>query len=335
MATAVASATANAGVGSTTAGAAMQLGSACSSNGQPGYIGYVGAVISCVVTATITTPVNTRSCAQDGYPPTWTRSANGSCISPVDIATPMIIGGGCLVGGMPGTYGYSGANIICFPNTGASTPVATAPSSGITPTLGSACPLGGSTGYYQYVGASIVCIATTTSTAWSTAITSPPSGISPGMACSASGFAGTYQYSGVALICVATSLATAPVAGSPMLGSACPLGGSTGYYQYVGASIVCIATTTSTAWSTGPVATAPSTGITPTLGSFCLTGGVSGSYQYVGATIMCVATSFATTPTTVYVSTSTTFTTTTMPPTCPAVTPYMWTDGTCRATRQY
>ena len=383
MATAVASATANAGVGSTTAGAAMQLGSACSSNGQPGYIGYVGAVISCVVTATITTPVNTRSCAQDGYPPTWTRSANGSCISPVDIATPMIIGGGCLVGGMPGTYGYSGANIICFPNTGASTPVATAPSSGITPTLGSACPLGGSTGYYQYVGASIVCIATTTSTAWSTAITSPPSGISPGMACSASGFAGTYQYSGVALICVATSLATAPVAGSPMLGSACPLGGSTGYYQYVGAvitciatttstawstapvatapstgitptlgsacplggstgyyqyvgaSIVCIATTTSTAWSTGPVATAPSTGITPTLGSFCLTGGVSGSYQYVGATIMCVATSFATTPTTVYVSTSTTSTTSTLPPTCPAVTPYMWTDGTCRATRQF
>ena len=128
-------------------------------------------------------------------------------------------------------------------------PVATAPSTGFTPTLGSACPLGGSTGYYQYVGASIVCIATTTTTAWSTATTTstaPPSGISPGMACSASGFAGTYQYSGVALICVATPVAT--------------------------------------------------------------------------------------TPTTVYVSTTTT---STLPPTCPAVNPYMWTDGTCRATRQF
>ena len=250
MTAAAASAPATAGVGSTTTGAAMQLGSACSSNGQTGYMGYVGAVISCVVTATITTTVNTRSCAQDGYPPTWTRASNGSCISPIDISTPMTIGGGCLVGGMPGTYGYSGANIICFPNTAGSTTAVTAPSTGFTPTLGSACPLGGSTGYYQYVGA----------------------------------------------------------------------------------SIVCIATTTSTAWSTGPVATAPSTGFTPTLGSFCLTGGVSGSYQYVGATIMCVATSFATTPTTIYVSTTTT---STLPPTCPAVTPYMWTDGSCRATRQF
>ena len=155
MTAAAASAPATAGVGSTTTGAAMQLGSACSSNGQTGYMGYVGAVISCVVTATITTTVNTRSCAQDGYPPTWTRASNGSCISPIDISTPMTIGGGCLVGGMPGTYGYSGANIICFPNTAGSTTAVTAPSTGFTPTLGSACPLGGSTGYYQYVGASI------------------------------------------------------------------------------------------------------------------------------------------------------------------------------------
>ena len=137
-------------------------------------------------------------------------------------------------------------------------------------------------------------------------------------------------------MCVATTtapVATAPSTGfTPTLGSACPLGGSTGYYQYVGASIVCIATTTSTAWSTAPVATAPSTGFAPTLGSFCLSGGVSGSYQYVGATIMCVATSFATTPTTIYVSTTTT---STLPPTCPAVNPYMWTDGSCRSTRQF
>jgi hypothetical protein len=248
MATAVASATANAGVGSTTTGAAMQLGSACSSNGQPGYMGYVGAVISCVVTAAITTTVNTRSCAQDGYPPTWTRSANGSCISPVDIATPMIIGGGCLVGGMPGTYGYSGANIVCFPNTAASTTAVTAPSTALTPTLGSYCLSGAMPGSYQYVGATIMCVATSTAPVATapTVITSPPSGISLGMACSASGFAGTYQYSGVALICVANPVAT--------------------------------------------------------------------------------------TPTTIYVATTTT---STLPPTCPPATPYMWTDGSCRATRQY
>jgi hypothetical protein len=288
MATAAANATANAGVGSTTAGAAMQLGSACSSNGQPGYMGYVGAVISCLVTATITTPVNTRSCAQDGYPPTWTRSANGSCVSPVDIATPMTIGGGCLVGGMPGTYGYSGANIVCFPNTGASTPVATAPSTGITPTLGSYCLSGALPGSYQYVGATIMCVATSTA-----------------------------------------PVATAPSTGiTPTLGSSCPVGGSTGYYQYVGAVITCIATTTSTAWSTAT--TSPSSGITA--GAACSASGFAGTYQYSGVALICVATPVATTPTTVYVATTTT---TTMPPTCPAVTPYMWTDGTCRATRQY
>jgi hypothetical protein len=155
---------------------------------------------------------------------------------------------------LPGSYQYVGATIMCVATSTA--PVATAPSTGITPTLGSACPFGGSTGYYQYVGAVITCIATTTSTAWSTATTSPPSGISPGMACSASGYAGTYQYSGVALICVAN-----------------------------------------------PVATTPTT-------------------NYVSTS----------TSTTIYVATTTT---TTMPPTCPAVTPYMWTDGTCRATRQF
>ena len=42
--------------------------------------------------------------------------------------------------------------------------------------------------------------------------------------------------------------------------------------------------------------------------------------------------SFATTPTTIYVSTTTT---STLPPTCPAVNPYMWTDGSCRSTRQF
>jgi hypothetical protein len=355
--------------GSATSGAASQLGSVCTSNGQTGYTGYIGAVISCVITATITTTVNTRSCAQDGYPPTWTRASNGSCISPIDISTPMTIGGGCLVGGMPGTYGYSGANIVCFPNTAglttpvatapstaltptigsyclsgalpgsyqyvgasitcvatATTPVATAPSTGFTPTLGSACPLGGSTGYYQYVGASIVCIATTTTTTWSTApvATAPSTGITPtlGSYCLTGGVPGSYRYVGATIMCVATTttpVATAPSTGfTPTLGSACPLGGSTGYYQYVGASIVCIATTTTTTWSTAPVATAPSTGIAPTTSTV------------------------ATTPTTVYVSTTTsttiyvaTTTTSTLPPTCPAVTPYMWTDGSCRATRQF
>jgi hypothetical protein len=124
-----------------------------------------------------------------------------------------------------------------------------------------------------------------------------------------------------------------------------------GSYQYVGATIMCVAT------STAPVATAPSTGITPTStawstattsppsgispGMACSASGYAGTYQYSGVALICVANPVATTPTTNYVSTSTsttiyvaTTTTTTMPPTCPAVTPYMWTDGTCRPTRQ-
>ena len=73
----------------------------------------------------------------------------------------------------------------------------------------------------------------------------------------------------------------------------------------------------------------------------CSASGFAGTYQYSGVALICVATPVATTPTTVYVSTTTpttvyvpTTTTSTLPPTCPAVTPYMWTDGICRATRQ-
>jgi len=416
-AAAAVSATTSAAVGSTTSGTATQLGSACTSNGQAGYIGYVGSVISCVVTASITTTVNTRSCAQDGYPPTWTRASNGSCISPIDIATPMTVGAGCLVGGMPGTYGYSGANIVCFPNTAASTTAVTAPSTALTPTLGSYCLSGAVPGSYQYVGTTIMCVATATTPV----ATAPSTAITPGGACSASGFAGTYQYSGGAtLICVATTLVTTPVAGTPALGSYCLSGAVPGSYQYVGATIMCVATS---------IATTPVAG-TPALGSYCLSGAVPGSYQYVGTTIMCVATSIATTattastappsgitagaacsaggyagtyqysgvalicvatsiattattastappsgitagaacsasgyagtyqysgvalicvatpvattPTTIYVAPTTpttiyvaTTTTSTLPPTCPPATPYMWTDGSCRATRQY
>jgi hypothetical protein len=117
-------------------------------------------------------------------------------------------------------------------------------------------------------------------------------------------------------------------------------GGVSGSYQYVGATIMCVAT------STAPVATAPTVITSPpsgiSLGMACSASGFAGTYQYSGVALICVANPVATTPTTIYVAPTTpttiyvaTTTTSTLPPTCPPATPYMWTDGSCRATRQY
>ncbi len=162
----------------TTGGLATQLGSPCTSNGLPGYMGYLGAVIVCVVTATIATTVGAGSCAYEGYPSNWIRSSNGSCVSPVDIGTPM-------------------------------------PSTSVLPTAmlypGMPCSTDGYAGTYQYsAGISLICVATTVASMPSTSVL-PTAMLYSGMPCSIGGFTGTYQYSGgISLICVATTVASMP-----------------------------------------------------------------------------------------------------------------------------
>ena len=166
----------------------IQFGAACSISGMTGTYQYAAgtATLVCTPYGTSTvatapsTATTTRTCAEDGFPATWTRTATGSCIAPVVYTAPVTsgitVGGACTEGGVPGYYGYASgsANIACIP------------------------------------------YATATTAAPTAATTAPTTGgsISPGMACSAGGFPGTYQYSGGAtLICVATTIA--PVATSP------------------------------------------------------------------------------------------------------------------------
>jgi len=178
------------GAGSATT--SIQFGAACSISGMAGTYQYAGGTATLVCTpygtaTAITAPstaISTRSCAEDGFPATWSRTATGSCVAPVVVTTPV--------------------------------------ASGIT--VGAACSLNGVTGYYGYLSgsATITCVPFTTTAPVATApvVTAPASGgsISPGMACSAGGYPGTYQYSGASLICVATTtapVATAPVATTP------------------------------------------------------------------------------------------------------------------------
>ena len=117
------------------------------------------------------TAVSTRSCAEDGFPATWTRVATGSCVAPVvattPIATGITVGGSCSEGGIPGYYGYAGgsANIACIPyataTTAAPTAATTAPTTGGSISPGMACSTGGYPGSYQYSGASLICVAFT------------------------------------------------------------------------------------------------------------------------------------------------------------------------------
>ena len=136
-------------------------------------------------TTAVTAPstiITTRSCADDGFPATWTRTASGSCIAPLVISAPVAtgitVGGSCSEGGIAGYYGYAGgsANIACIPYVTATTaaPTATTPSAGTTATttppasitVGGACSEGGIAGYYGYAGgsANIACIPYVTAT---------------------------------------------------------------------------------------------------------------------------------------------------------------------------
>ena len=166
------------GSGSITA--SIQFGAACSISGMTGSYQYAGgtATLVCTPYATSTaatlpsTAVSTRSCAEDGFPATWTRVATGSCVAPVvattPVATGITVGGSCSEGGIAGYYGYAGgsANIACIPyvtaTTAAPTAATTAPTTGGSISPGMACTTGGYPGTYQYSGgASLICVATT------------------------------------------------------------------------------------------------------------------------------------------------------------------------------
>ncbi len=158
-------------------------------------MGYLGAVITCVITASIAPTVNTISCAQDGYPAAWTRTASGSCISPVDLATQIpssgatvpTLGSYCLVGAAPGSYQYVAGTLSCVVT--ATSPLVTSPLETsplvtapivIAPTLGSYCLVGAAPGSYQSVGGTLTCVATlvvtTTTNAPSTTVTTVAAG---------------------------------------------------------------------------------------------------------------------------------------------------------------
>jgi hypothetical protein len=116
---------------------------ACTISGMAGTYQYAGGTATLVctpygTTTAVTAPstaISTRSCAEDGFPATWTRTATGTCVAPIvsaPVATAPASGGSispgmaCSTGGYPGTYQYSGgATLICVATTIA--PVATAP----------------------------------------------------------------------------------------------------------------------------------------------------------------------------------------------------------------
>jgi hypothetical protein len=75
----------------------IQFGAACSISGMAGTYQYAGgtATLVCTPFATSTAPtmpstaISTRSCAEDGFPATWTRTATGSCVAPVVYTAPV------------------------------------------------------------------------------------------------------------------------------------------------------------------------------------------------------------------------------------------------------
>ncbi len=175
---------------------AITFGAPCVVSGLTGSYQYSAGSANLVctpyATATAITAPNTattsRTCADDGFPVNWTRTASGTCIAPVvataPVATGITVGSACTTSnGQAGYYGYSGgANVECIPYTVATvSPVVTSPSTQATtatttPTIGSPCTVSGSAGYYGYSGANIVCIpstATTTASTTATVATTP------------------------------------------------------------------------------------------------------------------------------------------------------------------
>ena len=168
----------------------IQFGAACSLNGVTGTFQYAAgsATLVCTPYGTSTvvtapsTATTTRTCSEDGFPATWTRTATGSCIAPVVYTAPattgITVGGACSEGGVPGYYGYASgsANIACIPyataTTAAPTAATTAPTTGGSISPGMACSAGGYPGTYQYSGgATLICVATTTATTATTTAT--------------------------------------------------------------------------------------------------------------------------------------------------------------------
>ena len=184
------------GAGSATT--SIQFGAACSISGMAGTYQYAGGTATLVctpygTTTAVTAPSNAismRSCAEDGFPATWSRTATGSCVAPIvvtaPVATGITVGASCSEGGIAGYYGYAGgsANIACIPyataTTAAPTAVTTAPSSGGSISPGMACSTGGYPGTYQYSGgATLICVATTIAPVATAPVATTPSTVAP------------------------------------------------------------------------------------------------------------------------------------------------------------
>jgi hypothetical protein len=176
------------GAGSITT--SIQFGAACSISGMAGSYQYAGgtATLVCTPYATSTaatlpsTAVSTRSCAEDGFPAAWTRTATGTCIAPIMFTAPVA------------TAPATGAGAI---NTSIQ--------------FGAACSISGMAGTYQYAGgtATLVC----TPFATSTAPTMPSTAIST-RSCAEDGFPATWTRTATGS-CVAPVVYTAPVATAP------------------------------------------------------------------------------------------------------------------------
>jgi hypothetical protein len=162
---------------------AIAVGSACSISGVTGTYQYSAGTATLVCTpdsstTAVTAPstaISTRSCVEDGFPATWTRTTSGSCVAPIVTTTPVAsgitVGAACSEGGQAGYYGYinGSATIGCIPYTTATAAPATASTTAnitatTAPVIGGACTVSGAAGYYGYSGANIVCIPYTTGT---------------------------------------------------------------------------------------------------------------------------------------------------------------------------
>jgi len=220
--------------GAGTAMTSVQFGAACSINGMAGTYQYASGTATLVctpygTTTAITAPstaISTRSCAADGFPATWTRTATGTCVAPIVATAPVATaptnvgsifpGMACTISGMAGAYQYAGgtATLVCTPY--GTTTAITAPSTAISTR---SCAEDGLPATWTRT-ATGVCVAPIVSTPVATAPTNVGS-IFPGMACTVGGYSGTYQYSGGStLICVTSTIATvAPVATAPSAGT--------------------------------------------------------------------------------------------------------------------
>lgn len=197
------------GSGSTTG--AISFGSACTISGMSGTYQYAAGTATLVctpygTTTAVTAPntaISTRSCAEDGFPATWTRTATGTCIAPIVVAEPVAsgitVGSSCSQNGIPGYYGYvsGSATITCIPYSTPAATTATTVATGATtattaPTIGMPCSVSGQAGYFGYSGVNIVCIPYTAATTATTIATTATVATTP--ATIAASLVGTWAY---------------------------------------------------------------------------------------------------------------------------------------------